>query len=181
MESIKNLFVEQTLDTRIEAALPLLARLAAPVVTSESADMQELSEFQDWADELTNTQSQDRGAQARMQELMAEPLPAGTDGINAIEQLSDMVDDAALLDRVQTIADSDPDADVFQDAEVQRILAQHGFDAPAQPAVSEPNAAADDIDAAVQTTQEDLGADGVMINHLAIPAVQWHPGAPLVR
>lgn len=165
VESIKNMFVEQTLDTRIEAALPLLARLAAPVVTSESADMQELSEFQDWADELTNTRSQDRGAQARMQELMAKPLPAGTDGINAIEQLSDIVDDAALLDRVQTIADSDPDADVFQDAEVQRILAQHGFNAPAQPAASEPDAAAaaDDIDAAVQTTQEDLDTDGVMM------------------
>ena len=170
VENIKNMFVEQTLDTRIEEALPLLARLAAPVVMSEpAANMQELSEFEDWANGMTSSKPNDRSTKRLMQQLMMEPLPAGPDGINAIEQLSELIDDPKLLDRIQDIADVDPDADVFQDSGVLSILGQYGFSAPAEPADPEPaepeaaDSAADDIDAAVQPTQEDIDTDGVMM------------------
>jgi hypothetical protein len=87
-------------------------------------------------------------------------LLAGPDGTNAIEQLSGLIDDEQLFDRIREIADSDPDADVFKDNEVLAIMAQYGVDAPA----AEPAAdAAQDIDSAVEPTQEDIDTDGVMM------------------
>ena len=169
VENIKNLFVEQTLDTRIEAALPLLARLAAPVVTADdTSEMQELSEFEDWANNMTSNQSLDRATSRQIQELMTASLLAGPDGTNAIEQLSGLIDDEQLFDRIRKIADSDPDADVFKDNEVLAIMAQYGVEAPAAEPAAEPAAApaddaAQDIDSAVEPTQEDIDSDGVMM------------------
>lgn len=46
-----------------------------------------------------------------LNELLSEPLPVGTDGINAIESLQDIIDDKELNDIFKEYADLNPQAD----------------------------------------------------------------------
>lgn len=124
VEDIKTLFVEQTIDTRIEAALPLLARI------QQGNAMKEAQIFENWINNITegtwslpDTPEQ----QEKLKELMAQPLPAGPDGTNATEQLYDIIGDDQLFDAINAVADRDPDANIWDDEGVQRRLEDLGI------------------------------------------------------
>ena len=107
VEDIKTLFTEQTLDTRIEAALPVLARI-------KETNMREADIFESYIDRLaegTWAVPDTPEAERRLQELMAEELPVGPDAINATEQLYDLIGDDELYDQLSVLAADNPDSD----------------------------------------------------------------------
>lgn len=111
-EAIRDMFIEQSLDTRIEEALPLLAQLAA-----EENKMKEAEEFECWANQVmegTWAIPRTPEQQKKLEDLMSQELPVGADAVNATEQLYDLVGDDVLFDRLQELADQDPDADARQ-------------------------------------------------------------------
>lgn len=128
---IREMFLEQTLDSRIEEALPILSRFM------KDRAMQEVQEFESWADTITEgTWSMPETPEqlARLEELMAEPIPVGADATNATEQLYDLVGDDVLFDRLADLAARDPDADARPI--VQQRLEEMGIEltTPAEPA-----------------------------------------------
>jgi len=140
-EAIRDLFLENNLDTRIEQALPVLARLQTQ--SKEEHTMREIQEFENWAQELTegtwavpDTPETER----RLRALMGQEMPVGPDATNATEQLYELLGDDKLYDQLGALAQQDPDADARP--LIQARLAELGFD----------------IDMA-----EDLDVDGVMM------------------
>jgi hypothetical protein len=147
VESIRNMFVEQSLDHRIEEALPVLARLGV---------MKEITEFEQWAESVSEgtwaLPDTEREKQ-KLADLMSRELTVGPDAINATEQLYDLIGDDTLFDILDELSFTDPDANVWDDPRVQKRLAQLGIEMPA-PVPAQP----------VPTTQqEDLDVDGVMM------------------
>ena len=150
VEAIRGMFLEQSIDQRIEEALPVLARL-------REKTMKEADEFESWAHELTEgtwALPDDPESMSRLQELMAQPLSVGPDATNATEQLYDIFGDDELFDRLAELADRDADADA-RDI-VRGRLSELGIELPeAQPAPSAPQA--------TTGMGEDLDVDGVMM------------------
>jgi hypothetical protein len=151
VENIKTLFVEQTIDTRIEQALPLLAKI------QKESSMKEVEIFENWVDQLSEgtwalpeTPEQIQ----RLKDLMSTELTVGPDATNATELLYDLVGDDELFDQLQAIAQDNPDADV-RDV-VQQRLQQLGVDLDNEPGVgfSDETGAADD-----EELDEDAVAD----------------------
>jgi hypothetical protein len=148
VEAIRDMFIENSLDPRIEEALPVLARLAAPVTADRAADMME--QFESWADNLVEgTWAVPEGPEeiARLKQLMAEPLPVGPDATNATEQLYDLVGDDDLFDRLAELARMDANADARP--AIQERLQQLGM--------------ANILGSPEPDVQEDLDTDGVMM------------------
>ena len=138
VEDIKTMFVQQTLDTRIEAALPLLAR-----IQQQGNAMKEAEIFESWINnlaegtwELPETPEQ----QQKLADLMSAPLEAGADGVNATEQLYDLVGDDALFDLIEELAEKNPQANIWEDARVMERLQQLGVEVPepAEPTPADP-------------------------------------------
>lgn len=124
VEDIKTLFVEQTIDTRIEAALPLLARI------QQGNAMKEAEIFESWINNLaegTWSLPDTPEQQEKLKELMSQPLAAGPDGTNASEQLYDIVGDDVLFDAINAVAERDPDANIWDDEGVQRRMEDLGI------------------------------------------------------
>jgi hypothetical protein len=145
-ENIRTLFTEQSLDARIEEAIPLLARLAG---RQQDTKMKEINEFESWADtvaEGTWAVPDTPGAEAELKRLMSKPLLVGADATNATEQLYDLIGDDELFDRLADLADRDANADARP--VIQARLAELGIDLGTEP---EP----------VQA--ENLDTDGVMM------------------
>ena len=162
-EDIRNMFIEQSLDARIEAAIPVLARLSKP----RDKDMQEIAEFESWAESVTEgTWATPDTAQTKkqLQQLMAKELPVGADATNATEQLYDLLGDDQLFDQLAELADQDPDADARP--LIQARMAELGIniELPADevPEPADPAAAATPpVEEPVQA--ENLDVDGVMM------------------
>jgi hypothetical protein len=153
-EAIRDMFIENRLDSRIEEALPILARLAVPMAvramsSGDDQHMQEAAEFESWADQLVEgTWALPEGPEAiaRLNELMAKPLPVGPDATNATEQLYDLLGDDQLFDELSDLAQTDANADARP--LIQRRLQQLGM---ANIVKTPPD------------MQEDLDTDGVMM------------------
>jgi hypothetical protein len=123
-ESIRNMFIEQTLDSRIEEALPILAKLKEPA-------MREADEFESWANKVmegTWALADTPETQRQLQDLMSKPLIVGADATNATEQLYDLVGDDILFDRLGDLADRDPNANCWEDPGVINRLGELGID-----------------------------------------------------
>jgi hypothetical protein len=108
IDSIRDMFVEQTLDSRIESALPILARLKS------SPPMREIQEFDQWSKNVakgTNGLPQTPEQIETLRLLLSEPLPVGADATNATEQLYDVFGDEELFDRLGELASVDVNAD----------------------------------------------------------------------
>jgi hypothetical protein len=107
VNKVREVFVNSSLDTRIEEALPILAKI-------QEENMKEADIFEQWADRITEgtwalPDSQEQ--MAKLKELMSEPLPCGPDGEYATEQLYDLIGDDELFDDIGELADRDPNAD----------------------------------------------------------------------
>lgn len=138
VDSIKTMFVEQTLDSRIEAALPVLAKL------QQENKMKEIDVFESWANRLTEgtwSLPETPEQQQDLQELMSRELIVGPDATNATEQLYDLIGDDELFDRLSELARRDARANVWDDSDIQERLAELGIQMPAK---GEPTVEPDD-------------------------------------
>jgi hypothetical protein len=108
IEDLRHMFVEQNIDSRVEQALPLLARL------QREQAMKEANIFESWADlivEGTWALPDTKEKQAKLIELLGQELLVGPDAINATEQLNDLLGDDELFNRLGELASENADAD----------------------------------------------------------------------
>jgi len=127
IEDIKTLFVQETIDSRIEQALPILAR-----IQQQGTAMKEANIFETWANNLLEGTWATPNTPEEQQELIAllsQELPVGADATNATEQLYSLVGDDILFDQLRDLADQDPNADC-RSIVIARIsdMASKGFD-----------------------------------------------------
>lgn len=141
IEGLKHLFVTQSLDTRIEQALPLLAR-----IQQQGNAMKEANIFEAWANRLmegTWAIPDSKEKQAKLVELLSKELIVGPDATNATEQLYDLFGDDELFDQLEALAAEDADADCRQvvydrlqmlsdDPSVQEVITQLQIDPEAE-------------------------------------------------
>jgi hypothetical protein len=142
-EAIRDMFIEQSLDHRIEEALPILARLS-----EEERKMKEINEFESWAEtvsEGTWSLPDTPEKQKQLQDLMTRDIPVGPDATNATEQLYDVVGDDQLFDILSNMSEQDPDSNIWDNPAVLDRMRQLGIEVDREP------------------TQEDLDTDGVMM------------------
>jgi hypothetical protein len=128
VEDLKNMFVQQTLDTRIEAALPTLAK-----IQQQGTKMKEAEIFENYMNRLSEgtwALPDTPEAYEKLQQLMTGELIVGADAMNATEQLYDLVGDDELFDILNDLADNDPRANIWDDSDVQRRLAELGVQTP---------------------------------------------------
>ena len=129
VENLRDLFVEQTLDARIEAALPTLAK-----IQQQGNNMKEAQIFENWINNLSEgtwALPETPEQQEKLNQLMSGELIVGPDAINATEQLYDLVGDDELFDILNDLADkSQGRANCWDDSDVQRRLAELGVQTP---------------------------------------------------
>ena len=108
IEDLRHMFVEQNIDSRVEQALPLLARL------QKETTMKEANIFEDWANLITEGTwaiPDTKEKQSALVTLLSQELPVGADAINATEQLYDLLGDDELFDKLGELAEQDANAD----------------------------------------------------------------------
>lgn len=146
VETIRNLFTQQSLDPRVEQALPILAKLQSKPDESD--------EFASWADQVTEgtwALPDNKEAQVELSRLMSQPVAVGPDATNATELLYDIVGDDKLFDILDDLARRDPDANIWDDPSVINRLKELNIDTSAitqpqqaEPAPTEPNEPTDE-------------------------------------
>jgi hypothetical protein len=128
VEDIKTMFIEQTIDSRIEDALPLLAK-----IQQQGKQMKEADIFENWINTLSEgtwALPDTPEAQEKLNALMSQELIVGPDATNATELLYDIVGDDVLFDRLQELAERDPRANIWDDTEVQQRFEELGIQTP---------------------------------------------------
>ena len=166
IDGLKHLFVTQSIDQRIEDALPLIARIQQQENTMKEAEI-----FEAWAAQLTEGTWQTPDTpekQAKLVELLSKDLPVGADATNATEQLYDLLGDDELFDQLQALADRDANADarqiilnrmqeLDQDPDVMKVITSLNIDATAE--MNPPEQTPADLDSEQDKVEEMLGGD----------------------
>jgi hypothetical protein len=160
-ETIRNMFIEQTLDSRIEEALPILARL-----TGKQNQMKEADEFESWARTVTEgtwATPDTPEAENDLKLLLSKPFPVGPDATYATEKLYNLLGDDQLFDQLAELAEQDPDADARPLIQTRLEELDIDIDMPAAevPGPADPAAAQTPPPEPVQS--ENLDVDGVMM------------------
>ena len=136
VDNIKTLFIEQSIDSRIEAALPLLAK-----IQQRGQQMKEADIFESWISNLgegTWNLPETPEQLDKLKTLMTKELIVGPDATNATEQLYDLIGDDILFDRLQELADRDPRANAWNDTEVMDRIRELGIEMPEPAAPGNP-------------------------------------------
>ena len=166
IEGLKHMFVTQSIDQRIEEALPLIAR-----IQQQENAMKETEIFEAWANRLmegTFSLPDTPEKQSRLIELLSKDLPVGADATNATEQLYDLLGDDKLFDQLGELADRDANADARQvvldrmqelssDPDVMKVIASLNIDADA--VMDPPEATPADLDSQADKMEEMIGGD----------------------
>ena len=163
VEDLRNLFVEQSVDARIEAALPTLAK-----IQQQGTKMKEAEIFESWINQLSEgtwALPDTPEAQEKLNQLMSSELIVGPDATNATEQLYDVIGDDKLFDILSDLADRDPRANCWDDSDVQRRLAELGIQTP-QSTAAEPSDVAQDEAPAVKEAQLDEVSDETLSSYV---------------
>jgi hypothetical protein len=110
IEDLRHMFVEQNIDSRVEQALPLLAKL------QREQEMKEANIFESWANlilegENIEAMPDTRGKKAALIELLSQELPVGALAVNATTELEDLFLDSELAQQLSDLADENADAD----------------------------------------------------------------------
>ena len=108
IEDLRHLFVEQNIDSRVEQALPLLAKL------KQEHAMKEINVFEGWMNLLSEgtwALPDTKEKQTALITLLSQELPVGPDATNATEQLYDILGDDELFDKLGKLAQQDANAD----------------------------------------------------------------------
>jgi hypothetical protein len=164
IEGLKHLFVTQSIDQRIEEALPLIAR-----IQQQENAMKEAAIFESWADQLMEGTWQTPDTpekQAELIKLLSTDLPVGADATNATEQLYDLLGDDELFDQLQELAQRDANADarqvimnrmqeLDQDPDVMKVITSLNIDSTAE--MNPPEQTPADLDA--DQVKEMMGGD----------------------
>jgi hypothetical protein len=112
IEGLKHLFITQSIDQRIEDALPVIAK-----IQQQENAMKEANIFEAWADRLMEGTWQTPDTpekQSQLIKLLSKDLPVGADATNATEQLYDLLGDDVLFDQLHDLAERDANADARQ-------------------------------------------------------------------
>lgn len=136
VDNIKTLFIEQSIDSRIEAALPLLAK-----IQQRGQQMKEADIFESWINNLgegTWSLPETPEQLDKLKTLMTKELIVGPDATNATEQLYDLIGDDILFDRLSELADRDPRANAWNDTEVMERIKELGIEMPEPAAPGNP-------------------------------------------
>ena len=166
IEGLKHMFVTQSIDQRIEEALPLIAR-----IQQQENAMKETEIFEAWANRLmegTWALPDTPEKQSQLIELLSKNLLVGADATNATEQLYDLLGDDELFDQLYELAQRDANADARQvvldrmqelssDPAVMKVIASLNIDADA--AMDPPEATPADLDTEQDKVEEMLGGD----------------------
>jgi hypothetical protein len=166
IEGLKHLFVTQSIDQRIEDALPLIAK-----IQQQENAMKEANIFEAWANTLVEGTWQlpdTPEKQAKLVELMSQDLPVGADATNATEQLYDLLGDDVLFDKLEELAERDANADARQviydrmqelsdHPDVRRVMDQFPVDADAT--MNPPEATPADLEANESVMHGDYAED----------------------
>ena len=136
VDNIKTLFIEQSIDSRIEAALPLLAK-----IQQRGQQMKEADIFESWINNLgegTWSLPETPEQLDKLKTLMTKELIVGPDATNATEQLYDLIGDDVLFDRLEELAQRDPRANAWNDTEVMDRIKELGIEMPEPAAPGNP-------------------------------------------
>jgi hypothetical protein len=166
IEGLKHMFVTQSIDQRIEEALPLIAR-----IQQQENAMKETEIFEAWADRLmegTWALPDTPEKQSQLIELLSKDLLVGADATNATEQLYDLLGDDELFDQLYELARRDANADARQvvldrmqelsaDPSVMKVIASLNIDADA--AMDPPEATPADLGSEEDKVEEMIGDD----------------------
>ena len=166
IEGLKHMFVTQSIDQRIEEALPLIAR-----IQQQENAMKETEIFEAWADRLmegTWALPDTPEKQSQLIELLSKDLLVGADATNATEQLYDLLGDDELFDQLYELARRDANADARQvvldrmqelssDPAVMKVITSLNIDADA--VMDPPEATPANLDTEQDKVEEMLGGD----------------------
>ena len=195
IEGLKHLFVTQSIDQRIEDALPVIAK-----IQQQENAMKEAAIFESWADRLMEGTWQTPDTpekQAELIKLLSTDLPVGADATNATEQLYSLLGDDVLFDQLEELAQRDANADARQvvlnrmqelgeDPDIMKVITSLNIDAtaamdppeqtpadlePTQEAVKDPRTQTEDPPGTQEKPypeyQQDLAS---ILKHAGVPA-----------
>jgi len=109
IEDLRHMFIEKNIDSRIEEALPLLAKLKQQETTMKEAEI-----FESWANliaEGTWALPDTPEKQNELIELLSQEMPVGPDATDITEQLYNIFGDDELFNRLEELAGEDANAD----------------------------------------------------------------------
>ena len=108
---LREKFVKKVFPSKLEAALPIVHKAYTIMKENNNPFAQQ---FEDWASTVAEGTwaVPDTGDEVgKLIELFSQPLPVGVDGQNATNVLYNIIGDDRLFDRIEELAETDPEAD----------------------------------------------------------------------